>query len=158
MVQLKPGNKAHGFKLVDQHGKDVQLSDFKGQKLLLYFYPKADTPGCTTQACNVRDAREDFKRLGIVAVGISPDTPKQQEKFDNKYGLGFPLLSDTDHAVADAYGVWGAKSMYGRKYDGITRSSFLIDEKGRIIGAWYKVSPNDTVPKAREALERESKQ
>ena len=157
-MQLKQGDKAPSFKLIDQRGKEVQLSDFKGRKLLLYFYPKADTPGCTTQACSVRDAREDFKRLGIAAVGISPDAPKQQEKFDDKYGLGFPLLSDRDHAVADAYGVWGEKSMYGKKYEGINRSSFLIDEEGRIIGAWYKVSPNDTVSKAREALERGSKQ
>jgi len=152
MAQLKPGDMAPNFELDDQNGKKVKLSDFKGRKLLLYFYPKANTPGCTTQACSVRDASNDFSALDTAAVGISPDTPQQQKKFDEKYGLGFPLLSDTDHAVADAYGVWGEKSMYGKKYEGIIRSSFAIDEDGKILQAWYKVSPKDTVPKAREAL------
>ncbi len=152
MAQLKLGDMAPDFELVDQNGKKVKLSDFKGRKLLLYFYPKANTPGCTTQACSVRDAQGDFANIGIAAVGISPDRPEQQKKFDEKYGLGFPLLSDTDHAVADAYGVWGEKSMYGKKYEGIIRSSFFIDEDGKILQAWYKVSPKDTVPKAREAL------
>jgi len=152
MAQLKPGDMAPNFDLDDQNGKNVKLSDFKGRKLLLYFYPKANTPGCTTQSCSVRDASNDFSALGTAAVGISPDIPQQQKKFDEKYGLGFPLLSDADHAVADAYGVWGEKSMYGKKYEGIIRSSFLIDEDGKILQAWYKVSPKDTVPKAREAL------
>jgi peroxiredoxin Q/BCP len=152
MAQLKQGDIAPQFELDDQNGKKVKLSDYQGRKLLLYFYPKANTPGCTTQACSVRDASGDLSSLGVAAIGISPDIPQQQKKFDEKYGLGFPLLSDADHAVADAYGVWGEKSMYGKKFEGIIRSSFLIDEGGRILQAWYKVSPKDTVPKAREAL------
>ena len=157
MAQLKAGDKAPQFEQVDQNGKTVKLSDFAGRKLLLYFYPKANTPGCTTQACSVRDARADFVEAGVAVVGISPDAPTQQKKFDDKYSLAFPLLSDPDHVVADAYGVWGEKSMYGKKYEGIIRSSFLIDEQGVIQEAWYKVSPKDTVPKARQKLEGESR-
>ena len=152
MAQLKPGDMAPNFELDDQNGKKVKFSDFKGRKLLLYFYPKANTPGCTTQACSVRDAKDDLADMGVAALGISPDPPQQQKKFDEKYGLGFPLLADTDHKVADAYGVWGEKSMYGKKYEGIIRSSFLIDEEGKISQTWYKVSPKDTVPQARQAL------
>ncbi|NIS60621.1 MAG: thioredoxin-dependent thiol peroxidase [Proteobacteria bacterium] len=152
MAQLKAGDMAPNFELEDQNGRKVKLSDFRGRKVLLYFYPKANTPGCTTQACSVRDARGDLDPMGVAAVGISPDTPDQQKKFDEKYGLGFPLLSDTDHSVADAYGVWGEKSMYGKKYEGIIRSSFLIGEEGKILQTWYKVSPKDTVPNARQAL------
>lgn len=152
MAQLKIGDKAPAFSLQDQAGKTVKLSDFKGRKLLVYFYPKASTPGCTVQSCNVRDARRDFLKRGVAVVGVSPDKPAAQKRFDDKYGLGFPLLADTEHAMAEAYGVWGEKSMYGKKYFGIIRSSFLIDEKGRIAGAWYKVSPADTVPEATKAL------
>ena len=130
----------------------MTLADFSGRKLLVYFYPKADTPGCTTQSCAVRDAREDLSSLGMDVVGISPDKPEAQSKFDQKFELGFPLLADTDHAVAEAFAVWGEKMNYGKKYWGIVRSSFLIDENGRIEQAWYKVSPKDTVPEARKAL------
>lgn len=130
----------------------MSLADFAGRKLLVYFYPKADTPGCTTQSCAVRDAREDLSSLGMDVVGISPDKPDAQSKFDQKFGLGFPLLSDPDHAAAEAFGTWGEKMNYGKKYLGIVRSSFLIDENGRVEQVWYKVSPKDTVPKARKAL------
>ena len=119
---------------------------------MLFFYPKALTSGCTKQACSVRDARTELADLGVTGLGISPDPVDLQKKFDTKHSLGFPLLSDPDHAVAEAYGVWGEKSMYGKKYMGIIRSAFLIDEGGKIMQAWYKVSPEQTVPKAREAL------
>lgn len=152
MPTLHPGDMAPPFELSDQHGKKAKLSDFKGHKLLLYFYPKADTPGCTKQACSVRDHRADLADLGIAVLGVSPDSPEKQRKFDEKYGLGFPLLSDVDHRVSQAYGVWGEKSLYGRVFKGITRSSFLIDERGRIAHAWYKVKPEETVPKAQQAL------
>jgi peroxiredoxin Q/BCP len=152
MKELKEGAKAPSFSLQDQEGSTVKLSDFKGKKLLLYFYPKADTPGCTTQACSIRDAMPDLSKLGIAAVGISPDQPKQQKRFSDKYRLSFPLLSDPEHAIAEAYGAWGEKSMYWKKYQGILRSSFLIDEGGKIAQSWYKVSPKDTAPLAQEAL------
>lgn len=152
MAQLRTGTPAPSFALSNQEGSSVRLSDYSGKKLLLYFYPKADTPGCTAQACAVRDALADLSGHGVAAVGISPDRPKAQQKFFLKYGLGFPLLADEDHAVAEAYGVWGEKSMYGRKYMGITRSAFLIDEHGVITHAWYGISPKDTVPKVMEAL------
>ena len=152
MTQLKEGSKAPAFSLEDQEGKTVKLADFKGRKLLVYFYPKADTPGCTTQSCSVRDSKKDLKKLGVDVVGISPDKPSKQLAFDQKYGLGFPLLADTDHAIAEKYGVWGEKVNYGRTYMGIIRSSFLINENGKIEHAWYKVSPKDTVPNAEAAL------
>lgn len=152
MPQLKPGDKAPAFSLEDQDGKAVKLSDFKGKTVLLYFYPKAGTPGCTKQSCSVRDARKDLSRRGVVVLGVSPDAPAAQKKFDGKYGLGFPLLADTEHAVAEAYGVWGKKSMYGKTYFGIVRTAFLIDAKGKVVDAWYKVSPDDTVPGAFAAL------
>jgi peroxiredoxin Q/BCP len=149
---LKAGDPAPTFSLLDQAGETVKLSDFAGRKLLVYFYPKADTPGCITQSCAVRDAREALSSLGVDVVGISPDKPGAQSKFDQKFDLGFPLLADTDHAVAEAYDVWGEKTNYGRTYMGIIRSSFLIDEAGRVEQAWYKVAPKDTVPNARAAL------
>jgi peroxiredoxin Q/BCP len=150
--KLAVGDKAPAFALADQTGATHKLADHKGRKVLIYFYPKADTPGCTTQSCSVRDARKDFAKQGVDVLGISPDKPTAQRKFDTKYGLGFPLLADEDHAVAEAFGVWGEKSMYGRKYMGIVRSAFLIDEKGKVAGAWYGVSPKDTVPGALATL------
>jgi peroxiredoxin Q/BCP len=152
MARLNPGVAAPAFQLPDQHGRMVSLGNFGGQKLLIYFYPRADTPGCTRQACSIRDAREELRDLGLAVVGISPDQPGQQQKFDAKYGLNFPLLADPDHRVAEAYGAWGEKSRYGKKSMGIIRSSFLIDEAGKIVAAWYGVKPEDTVPKAQKAL------
>jgi peroxiredoxin Q/BCP len=152
MAELAVGKKAPAFTLTDQDGNAVKLSDYAGRKVVVYFYPKADTPGCTQQSCNLRDAMPDLKKLKAVVLGISPDAPAKQKKFDDKYGLGFPLLADEDHKVAEKYGVWGEKSMYGRKYMGITRSAFVIDEAGKLTGVFYKVSPKDTVPKVMEAL------
>ena len=143
-MPLAVGDKAPNFSLVDQHGKKVKLADFKGRKLIVYFYPKADTPGCTTQSCNLRDAEPGLKKLKAKVLGISPDAPAKQLKFDDKYGLGFPLLADVDHVTADAWGVWGEKSLYGRKFMGIVRSAFVVDEKGKLAGVFYKVSPKAT--------------
>jgi thioredoxin-dependent peroxiredoxin len=150
-TRLEPGDRAPAFNLADQTGTKLRLSSFKGRKVLVYFYPKADTPGCTTQSCALRDISGDIGTTAI--VGISPDAPDRQQKFDDKYGLGFPLLADTDHAVAEKYGVWGEKKNYGRTYMGIIRSAFLIDEKGKIAEAWYKISPKDTPKKLQAALE-----
>jgi len=152
MTELQPGDTAPAFSLSDQHGNAVALGDFKGRKLLVYFYPEADTPGCTTQSCDLRDHRQEFAGLGLDVVGISPDEPTKQLAFDQKYSLGFPLLADTDHEVATEWGTWGEKTNYGKTYMGITRSSFLIDEEGNIEKAWYRVKPENTVPNAREAL------
>ena len=153
MVELGPGDPAPGFALRNQSGQVVRLEDYRGKKLLVYFYPEADTPGCTTQSCDLRDHRQDLGAIGVDVVGISPDDPDKQLAFDRKYGLGFPLLADEDHAVAEAFDVWTEKSMYGRKYMGILRSAFLVDEKGKIADAWYKVSPKDTTANLLQALE-----
>jgi peroxiredoxin Q/BCP len=150
MSQLKVGDKAPAFTLLDQSGTKVRLTDFKGRKVLVYFYPKADTPGCTSQACGIRDILGDIGGNGV--VGISPDAPPKQAKFDQKYGLGFPLLADEDHSVAESYGVWTEKSMYGKKYMGILRSAFLVDEKGKLAQVWYKISPADTPKNLLNAL------
>jgi peroxiredoxin Q/BCP len=144
-MPLQTGDKAPAFTLLDQAGNKVKLADFKGRRVLLFFYPKADTPGCTAQACGLRDAASAGEiGEGTVVLGISPDKPAKQAKFDLKYGLGYPLLADEDHAVAEAYEAWGEKSMYGKKYFGIIRSAFLIVEKVKVAEAWYKVSPKDT--------------
>jgi peroxiredoxin Q/BCP len=152
MPKLAVGDKAPAFALKDQHGKLVRLSSFKGKRVVVYFYPKADTPGCTQQSCNLRDAFPQLKKLKAVVVGISPDPVEKQLKFDEKYELGFPLLSDTDHKIATAWGVWGQKTLYGRKFMGIVRSAFVVDEKGKLAGVFYKVSPKATVPVVAEAL------
>jgi thioredoxin-dependent peroxiredoxin len=152
MAKLAVGDKAPAFGLKDQDGKLVRLSGFKGKRVVVYFYPKADTPGCTTQSCNLQDAFPQLKKLKATVVGISPDAVDKQKKFADKYGLKFPLLADTDRAVAESWGVWGEKSLYGRKFMGIVRSAFVVDEKGKLAGVFYKVSPKDTVPKAEAVL------
>ena len=153
-MTLSAGDRAPAFNLADQHGNKVRLSSFKGRKVLVYFYPKADTPGCTTQSCELSAIKDDIGDTAI--VGISPDAPEKLKKFDEKYSLGFTLLSDVDHAVAEAYGVWGEKVNYGRKYMGIVRSAFLIDEKGKVAAAWPKISPKDTPIKLVKALQAAS--
>jgi thioredoxin-dependent peroxiredoxin len=149
-MTLKPGDKAPSIALSDQDENTVRLAAYKGRKVLVYFYPKADTPGCTAQSCGLRDIAGKVGDTAI--VGISPDKPAKQKKFDDKYSLGFPLLADTEHAAAEAFDVWREKSMYGRKYMGILRSAFLIDEKGKIAEAWYGVSPKDTPANLLKAL------
>jgi thioredoxin-dependent peroxiredoxin len=148
--RLRPGDEAPDFTLPDQSGNPVTLASLRGRRVLVYFYPKADTPGCTTQACALRDA---LPSVGTTAVlGISPDPPKRQAAFDTKYGLGFPLLADVDHAVAEAYGVWVQRSMYGRSYMGIERSAFLVGEDGKLEETWYKVAPKATAENLLKAL------
>jgi thioredoxin-dependent peroxiredoxin len=141
-MMLRAGDKAPNFNLLDQNGNDVSLSSFAGRRVLVYFYPKADTPGCTKQACGLNEILGDIGDTAV--VGISPDKPTKQLKFAEKYGLGFPLLSDPDHEVAEAFAVWQEKSMYGRKYMGIERSAFLINPDGTVAEAWYKISAADT--------------
>jgi peroxiredoxin Q/BCP len=149
-MAVSTGDRAPAFNLSDQQGNKIRLSSFKGRKVLVYFYPKADTPGCTTQACGLRDIAGDIG--DTVVLVISPDLPPKLAKFDDKYGPGFALLSDPDHAAAEAYGSWGEKSMYGKKYMGIIRSAYLVDEKGRISHAWPKISPKDTPTNLLKAL------
>lgn len=138
---ISPGAPAPDFTLPDQDGTDVSLSDFKGQKVVLYFYPKASTPGCTTQACGVRDHLPDYESSGAVVLGVSPDPVKAVKKFHDDEALNFTLLADEDHSVCDLYGVWGEKSMYGRKYMGAQRSTFVIDEEGVVADVIEKVKP-----------------
>jgi thioredoxin-dependent peroxiredoxin len=152
-MPLEPGDKAPDFTLLDQDGNEFSLSgSLAADKVwhLIYFYPKADTPGCTTQACGLRDILGDIGDTKV--LGISPDKPAKQKKFDDKYGLGFPLLADEDHGVAEAYGAWGEKSMYGRKYMGIIRSAFLVADDGTLAEVWPKISPKDTPKKLLAAL------
>jgi peroxiredoxin Q/BCP len=152
MTDLCKGDPAPPFALENQRGEVIKLDQFAGSKVLIYFYPKANTPGCTTQSCAVRDALAELRTRGVEPIGISPDKHAAQDRFDQKFSLGFPLLCDTEHTVAEAYGVWREKSMYGKKYMGILRSAFLIDETGMINEVWYKVSPADTVPNVLKAL------
>jgi peroxiredoxin Q/BCP len=140
-VTLQPGDEAPDFTLPDQHGEPVKLSALRGRTVVLYFYPRADTPGCTAQACGVRDHRMEYEHADAVVLGVSPDSVKAVAKFDEKYGLRFPLLADHDHSVAEAYGVWVQKSMYGRTYMGNERSTFVISPDGTIKDVFRKVKP-----------------
>lgn len=152
---LSAGDLAPDFSLPDQDGNEVRLSDLRGQTVVLYFYPRADTPGCTIQACGVRDRGADYKAAGARVLGVSPDPISEVSKFAKKYDLDFTLLADADHAVADAYGSWGERSMYGKKFMGVQRSTFLIDAEGTIAKAFPKVSPkthDEVVLKALAAL------
>jgi len=139
MIMLKEGDKAPAFKAKDQNGDTVKLSDLKGKRVVLYFYPKDDTPGCTKEACSFRDADDVFKAKDIMVLGVSIDDERSHQKFISKFQLPFDLLADTDKAIVEAYGVWGEKSMYGRKYMGTLRKTFLIDEKGKIVKIFDKV-------------------
>lgn len=148
---LSEGVKAPNFTLPDQDGEKVKLSDLKGETVVLYFYPRADTPGCTTQACAVRDRRADYAEAGARVIGISPDEVKAIDKFAGKYDLDFTLLADADHAVAEKYGTWVEKSMYGKKYMGVQRATFIVGPDGKIAKVFPKVSPkqhDDLVLKA----------
>ena len=138
-MTIDVGDRAPAFRLTSDDGAKVALGDFKGRNLVVYFYPKAFTPGCTTQACDLRDDYDRFIAAGCAVVGISPDAPDKLARFRKEYRLPFPLLADTDHAVAAAYGAWGTKKNYGREYQGIIRSTFLIDGSGVVTEAWYNV-------------------
>lgn len=149
---LKPGSKAPAFDLPSDTGESVKLADLKGRKVVLYFYPKDDTAGCTVEACEFRDHWADVTRTGALVLGVSPDGVRSHEKFKAKFHLPFPLLADEEHRVAEKYGVWGEKSMYGRKYFGIHRTTFLIDEAGRVAKVFEKVKPKGHAQEVLEAL------
>jgi peroxiredoxin Q/BCP len=149
---VEEGQEAPDFTLPDQDGNQVTLSELRGQTVVLYFFPKADTPGCTTQACGIRDHRNDYAGSGARVLGVSPDTVTAQRKFADKYGLDFTLLADENHEVADLYGVWGEKKMYGKTYMGVQRATFLIDADGRIARVFPKVSPQTHDEVVLEAL------
>jgi peroxiredoxin Q/BCP len=150
---IEPGQKAPDFELPDQDGRPVKLADFRGQRVVLFFYPKADTPGCTTQACGVRDHRADYAEAGAVVLGISPDTVAKVRKFHDKQALNFALLADEGHAVADVYGVWVEKSMYGKTYFGNERTTFVIDSEGNVAEVLRKVKPAEHDERVLRALE-----
>jgi peroxiredoxin Q/BCP len=142
-MPIEAGIPAPEFTLPDENEEKRSLKDFRGKPLILYFYPKDDTPGCTTEACNFRDDYSAYQDAGVTILGVSPDSPKSHTKFKKKYGLPFPLLADEDHAVADLYGVWGPKKFRGRSYEGILRTTFLIDAKGQIQKVFENVKPAD---------------
>lgn len=149
---LKEGTTAPAFKTTNADGETVSLKDLRGQKVVLYFYPKDDTPGCTKEACSFRDTFAKFKKRGIAVLGVSPDSEASHKKFETKYKLPFTLLADKDHSIADAYGVWGEKKFMGRTYMGVQRTTFLIDEKGKIKKVFEKVKPEDHASEVLEAF------
>ncbi|MCS6776421.1 MAG: thioredoxin-dependent thiol peroxidase [Chloroherpetonaceae bacterium] len=151
---LQAGDPAPDFTVPDQNGNRVTLSELRGRKVVLFFYPKADTPGCTREACGFRDRYAEFEATGAVLLGISPDTSADQQAFATKYGLPMRLLADTDHAVAEQYGAWGEKNNYGRKYMGILRSTFIIDEEGKIAHVFPKVKPDGHAEEVLALLQR----
>jgi thioredoxin-dependent peroxiredoxin len=150
---IDAGEQAPDFTLTDQHGHPVKLSELRGKPVVVYFYPKADTPGCTTQACGVRDHQAQYASANVAVLGVSPDAARKLKRFDEKHDLGFPLLSDDDHAVAEAYGVWVKKSMYGRSYFGNERTTFIIAPDGRIASVLRKVKPADHDKLVMQALQ-----
>jgi peroxiredoxin Q/BCP len=150
---LKEGSNAPAFTTTDTDGNTVKLKDLRGKKVVLYFYPKDDTPGCTKEACSFRDAFSDFKKKGITILGVSPDKQSAHQKFTEKYKLPFTLLSDTDHAIAEAYESWGEKKFMGRTYLGVLRNTFLIDEKGKIKKIFEKVKPEEHASEVLEAFQ-----
>jgi thioredoxin-dependent peroxiredoxin len=151
---IEQGDGAPDFELPDQDGRAVRLSDFRGQPVVVYFYPKADTPGCTTQACGVRDRRADYRDVRAVVLGISPDSVAKVKRFHEKYALDFPLLADEGHAVAESYGVWVEKSMYGRTYFGNERTSFIVDPDGKVAQVLRKVKPAEHDGRVLQALQQ----
>ena len=152
MITLKAGDKAPDFELLDQEGSKVKLSELKGKKVVLYFYPKDDTPGCTKEACNFRDNITSLRKLNAEVLGISNDDLDSHKKFASKYNLNFPVLSDIDKKASKEYGVYELKSFMGKSYYGIVRSTFIIDEKGRIAKIFYKVNPEEHIKEIQEAL------
>ncbi len=150
---LNIGDKAPEFKINDEQGKPIALSDFKGKKVVLYFYPKDDTPGCTTEACGLRDVYDDILGLGAVVLGVSRDSENSHTKFKDKFGLPFHLLADVDNQVCEPYGAWGEKNMYGKKSMGINRITYIIDENGNIANAWPKVKPEEHAEQVLKALQ-----
>lgn len=152
MSEIQVGQAAPEFATLTDRGETVRLSDYRGKRVVLYFYPKDDTSGCTSQACGFRDNYIEIEEKNAVVLGVSPDGVKSHQKFRTKYDLPFTLLVDEDHAISEAYGVWQEKSMYGKKYMGVVRSHFVIDENGKIADVQFKVSPQDSVSRALEAL------
>jgi peroxiredoxin Q/BCP len=152
MAYLEEGQEAPGFTGINQHGQQVKLSDFRGKKVVLYFYPKDDTPGCTKEACNLRDNDEVLKQKGFVVLGVSPDSEKSHEKFSDKFNLSFDLLADGNKEIIQAYGAWGPKNMYGRMFEGVLRTTYVIDEQGNIEKVIKKVNTGNHTHQILEAL------